>query len=322
MNLIPNTRDYLEKFVRAKLEDYREIKKEYRPDNGYGHFHRSDEIYQMILDIYFNLEDNFSYLSIPEKHASPQALIKKIEWFLKLLKSRQELVDDIIKHHQSRNLFLPTPVVEIDKVRREVIDAFEYALTISQSELNPVSKESNAKTIKPQPQIFKWYKKGVNQAAIIAGLFLIATASISVFAPQWFKSENKNIPAKENKSTITLYGDITSEMRDTIGPVDRGHAPLHVRVKGAVSNAMNYYVYIIVNDDIAEWIEPVTGLGARVDGYFSGDCFLGKSNDKAYLNKLYKVYAVVTDREYQNFSILDRKTIITKSNEIELFRTK
>jgi hypothetical protein len=123
------------------------------------------------------------------------------------------------------------------------------------------------------------------------------------------------------KPSIMLFNDITSEM-DSIGTVDKEHAPQRVRVKGVASNAMNYYVYVIVNDDIAEWIEPVTGLGAHVDNNFSGECFLGESRNKAYRNKLYKVYAVITNREYQKYNHLDRKTVIAQSNEIELFRTK
>jgi hypothetical protein len=123
--------------------------------------------------------------------------------------------------------------------------------------------------------------------------------------------------------SISLDSYVTNVMVDTMNsPVDNKHAPFKVRVEGVVSNAKNYYVYVVVNDGYAEWIEPVTGLGANVDGNFSCECYLGESGKDKYLNRLYKVYAVVTNREYKEFKKLDRKTIKAKSDEIELFRTK
>jgi hypothetical protein len=82
---------------------------------------------------------------------------------------------------------------------------------------------------------------------------------------------------------------------------------------------MNYYVYLIVEDNNQGWIVP--GLGAHVDKYFAGECYLGKKDDIASLNKKYLVYAVVTNREYTPYTIFDRKTIIEQSNVIPLFRT-
>jgi hypothetical protein len=191
VNLIPKAREYLQKFVQSNLPDYLEIKREYRPNNGYGHFHRSDEIYQTMLDIYYNLDDNFSDLSIPERHPSPKALVQKIEWFIKLLRSRQDLVDEVAKQHQSQRLHLPVPLVEIDRVRREVIAAFEYALSIAQSELDTSTQKQDTK--KPTSNLpVPWYKRGGNQAAIIGGLFVLGAAIFTVVAPKWFESESEN----------------------------------------------------------------------------------------------------------------------------------
>jgi hypothetical protein len=153
--------------------------------------------------------------------------------------------------------------------------------------------------------------------ALIVGTFLFGYN-----IQQWkLEKENKtdSVHLDNTKPSITLFNDITSEMMDTIGPIETKHSPFHIYVNGQVSNAMNYYVYLIVEDNNQGWIVP--GLGAHVDKYFAGECYLGKKDDIASLNKKYLVYAVVTNREYTPYTIFDRKTIIEQSNVIPLFRT-
>ena len=148
------------------------------------------------------------------------------------------------------------------------------------------------------------------KAAIIIGGCAIIAAALAIWKPE-----------KEIKSSIAIFENITGEKMDSIDSVDRRNAPFHIYVKGVATNSINYYVYLVVNDNYAEWIEPINGLGAHVDNKFIGECFLGKKDEVASLNKLYTIYAVVVNREYMAFNILDRKTIISQSNIIELYRT-
>jgi hypothetical protein len=118
---------------------------------------------------------------------------------------------------------------------------------------------------------------------------------------------------------ISISRDVRDERNARI---DTMKAPFIVRVKGTVSYARRFYVYLVVNDDHAEWIEPTTGLGANVNGDFSGKCYLGVKDDRNSLDKWYKVSAVVTNREYEEYEKLDRKTLIVQTTTIELFRTR
>ena len=123
-----------------------------------------------------------------------------------------------------------------------------------------------------------------------------------------------------NNCTIKIFEDISSMDSDSMGvSVNKNYAPWIVRVNGVVSNATNYYVYLILDDNINKYVQP--GLGENVDNEFYGNCYLGKNNSSIWLKRIYTIYAVITNRKYQDYQVLDRSTIIKQSNKIELFRT-
>jgi len=123
-----------------------------------------------------------------------------------------------------------------------------------------------------------------------------------------------------NNKSIKIYDYITSFDSDSIGSViNKKYAPFQVRVKGEVAGAMDSYVYLIVNDNDKEWIQP--GLGEHIDNEFSGICSLGARDNIAFLRRPYTVSAVITNKKYQEFEVLDRSTVLAQSNKIELIRT-
>ena len=123
---------------------------------------------------------------------------------------------------------------------------------------------------------------------------------------------------KQPTPNITIIDDIRDEQNNVI---QRTASPFKILVRGTVSHANNLFVYLVVCDFSAEWIEPVECLGANIDKDFSGYCYLGIIDDPNSMNKLYKVFAVVTDREYKSYEHLDRKTIKAESNKLDVYRT-
>ena len=118
---------------------------------------------------------------------------------------------------------------------------------------------------------------------------------------------------------VKISNDLTDERGRS---VDKKQAPFNVRVKGEVSNANSFYTYMVVQDGNVQWIEPTANFGYNINGEFSGDCYLGEINSPNSRKKPYKVFAVVTDREYKEYEHLDRKTIKAQSNAIDLIRTR
>lgn len=112
---------------------------------------------------------------------------------------------------------------------------------------------------------------------------------------------------------------LNASLQDAAGNlVPLRDAPFQVRVHGVAANAGKHYVYLVVEDAAARWIEP--GLGSNINGAFDGHCYLG---EEAYPGKptAYSVFAVVTNREYRSFDRLENGSILARSDAIELVRT-
>ena len=60
---------YFRDFVRANFQDFYEHMMEYRtyPSGGYGSFYRDNEVMQVLINIYHNLDESFGDLNIPSK---------------------------------------------------------------------------------------------------------------------------------------------------------------------------------------------------------------------------------------------------------------
>ena len=104
------------------------------------------------------------------------------------------------------------------------------------------------------------------------------------------------------------------------GVVDLEETPFEIPIVGTVSHAKNKYLYLVVDDNHAEWIEPNLGYG--YNGEFYGTAYLGVIDDKNSLNKWYSVFAVVVDKEHNKFSHLDKKSLKAKSEIIRLYRVR
>jgi hypothetical protein len=102
--------------------------------------------------------------------------------------------------------------------------------------------------------------------------------------------------------------------------VDPRSSPFSVFVRGTVANAKQHYTYLVVNDYVHEYIEPISGLGFGVDADFSGYCYLGIENDPASMNKKYSISAVVTSTAYKESDHLDRLNLLAESNKLLLYR--
>jgi len=158
------------------------------------------------------------------------------------------------------------------------------------------------------------------RAMILAALIGVFGGAITMyfFGPR--QPSNNSFPSlNSNECNIKIFDNFTSSEGDSSGiPVNKKYAPWKVRVEGQVSNAMNSFVYLIVDDDNGEWIQ--SGLGQHIDKEFSGTCVLGANNGRSWLNRYYTISSVVTNKKYDDYQILDRSTVIVQSNKIRLYR--
>lgn len=102
--------------------------------------------------------------------------------------------------------------------------------------------------------------------------------------------------------------------------VEKNTAPFVVEVRGVAEKTKGKYVYLIVKDARAEWIEP--GLGRDVTGEFEARAYLGVRDDPASIGTSYTIFTVVTDKPFQQYEHLDRETIKAESKHIRLTRSR
>ncbi len=114
---------------------------------------------------------------------------------------------------------------------------------------------------------------------------------------------------------------INNDIRDENGQIiNKKSVPFKIHVTGNVSDAQDFYLYLVVKNDNGEYIQP--GLGQGMDGDFAEYCYLGIESDSKSLNRQYKIFAVVTDKKYEASEHLNRGTVKASSTTIDLFRTR
>lgn len=107
--------------------------------------------------------------------------------------------------------------------------------------------------------------------------------------------------------TLSLPGDINPEK-----------APFAVRLDGTVTHLGTKYLYLIVDDGNAEWVQP--GLGGKYDGRFYATAYLGIKDDPKSIGKWYSVYAVVSRSTHNPYQKLDRAALVAQSDIIRMYR--
>ena len=139
LEYFPKAVPYFRKFVAAHLIEFHSHMLEYRtyPQGGYGSFYRDNEIIQVLINIYHNIDESFGDLRIPETFASPKALARGWKTFYDFLKNDDKLFDDVYKKLKSikedeEDFPYPIILIAIDEDRKKVIDALEHILSLSE----------------------------------------------------------------------------------------------------------------------------------------------------------------------------------------------
>jgi len=144
------------------------------------------------------------------------------------------------------------------------------------------------------------------------GLFVVACGPVPTPIP------STSIPIATSASisinTIQGNGDPVIEVPYVI------EVPFKVFVKGTASISDDLYVYLIVYDGVAEYVQPEVIQTA--DNGYEGYCYLGEENNPKAINKRYTVFAVVTDQKHGSHTRLDRNTVKAISNPIEFYRIR
>lgn len=190
---LPESREYFRKFLRARKQEIFNEMREYKvgPGSGYNYFYRSDEVVQLIRDIYFNLEETFGALTIPGEFPNPKALVQTWKQFHVYLESKVELFEDIAKSFPKVG-FKPPPFVGILKVFEEVKAVLNEILSM---------EEVNSYLTKDINPIFEV----VPQNATVSNTFDIDIAVITVL----------DIEFKSIKSLLTDFGvSVNNKFKD------------------------------------------------------------------------------------------------------------
>lgn len=158
MEYLQQSRDYFKTFRDTHLHDYFETMRCYKVGGGSGfqYFYCSDEVNQTMYDIYGNLEDLYSDVSIPGQFATPDALIDSWVNFKEHLikkghlfeKIKDKLVEDRKKGpfydpDEPIASFLPEPLKAVNSIRLEVLDVLEHVLA-----MDDVTNYTNPKNVK------------------------------------------------------------------------------------------------------------------------------------------------------------------------------
>lgn len=109
-------------------------------------------------------------------------------------------------------------------------------------------------------------------------------------------------------------------LRMDTGTINAEQAPFEVPIQGTVARAQKSYLYLIVDDGNAEWVQP--GLGYGYDGEFFAKAYLGIKDDTKSRDKWYSIFVVVCSQEHKKYEHLDRKTTLAISQIVRFYRTQ
>lgn len=147
--------EYFQKFRESKLPEYFEDMKEFKvwPEGGYPNFYKDTEVVQCLINIYCNLEETYSDLSIPEGFTSEKALVQSWKRFYEFLKDYDKLFDEIKKHLDNKfreedEVIYPIVFTQINEDRHQVIDVLEEILEYEEvvKVLSKLNSKSNNET--------------------------------------------------------------------------------------------------------------------------------------------------------------------------------
>ncbi len=169
-----------------------------------------------------------------------------------------------------------------------------------------------------QVTVHIWLRAG-GALAVFAIVFFYNPASLVVPTRGISSGHTGGSSSGQPHPLLTLIPEVADEAGS---PISRREAPFKIRVKGTATGVDRSYVYLVVDDSNAQWIMPTGGLGPNVGKEFSGYCYLGVENARDSLRKLYRVFAVATNREYTEYEKLDRRTLLAESSVIEILRVK
>lgn len=159
-------------------------------------------------------------------------------------------------------------------------------------------------------------EKGCKTQLWVVAIPAIATVIVALIsAPWWIGVLDQSQDRQPPEVTITAFEDENGD------DVNKDDAPFKVFVRLTTSNAKGKYLYLVVDDSHGLWIQPELGKVGEVSDY-TGYCYLGWENDADSLNKTYRIFAVITNTEYDERDRLDISTILASSDTIEMFRTR
>lgn len=133
MNTFDNARTYFRTFIEKHFEDYWDKMKEYN-SSSYGNYACKAELIQTAREIVHWLQDEFSDLEIGSKFVSPDHLVQTVEDLKKILSSKDRFFTEACEYYAKQGEDLPMPIAEIERMRRETIEACNHFLALVDEE--------------------------------------------------------------------------------------------------------------------------------------------------------------------------------------------
>lgn len=148
MTGLPLAVDYFSQFRDARIDQYTDVMREYRPtrnqSSGYGWFEGADKINNIMRNIHGNLGEYFADLRIPAGFVTADKLIQSWRVFKTQLEGWLAEIDTIsakvIAEERSKAIlisgefddheFIPQPIIQVRAVNIEVLSAVDHTLSL------------------------------------------------------------------------------------------------------------------------------------------------------------------------------------------------
>ena len=156
MNTPDKACEYFKIFVDNHYNFYFEQMREFNT-KSYGDYACKNELVQLSIDITHNLGESFSNLKIGPALTSPKRLIDAMRNFKVFLVDKEELINRALSNYDPNDI--PVPIVAIDLMRRETIDACDRFLELAKEEMSGNPEWLNNIGTIEAPQFFRLLAK-------------------------------------------------------------------------------------------------------------------------------------------------------------------
>lgn len=128
MDKIRRLEKYLFDFFSSRFDDLDHFYRATHRDRQYGIYQlkQGNKLMDFLISIHGNVEEQFYFKNlIPQKFATPEALLTALDWFKKYLNENQKYIDINLDGENTSYI-----ISEIQKIKNELVQAIDYTKII------------------------------------------------------------------------------------------------------------------------------------------------------------------------------------------------